>query len=161
MRLTKQCYNCKEQFRKTELVDYASPRSKAMYSYCPKCLKERQARDLFFDKVCTIFGLKSPGPRIWTERKRLQETYGYTDDIIIDCLDYIYCVEKKKKLAESLCLVNPTTVEKMLQYKSAKEHEGLSIAQAAQIETKEYIVPIKENNKQKKESWDPDDWLDD
>lgn len=131
-----------------------------MHSYCPKCFKEKQARERFSNKVCSIFGLKSPGPRIWKERERLQNTYGYTDDIIIDCLDYIYYVEKKKKLAESLCLVTPYAVEKMLRYKKTQENKASNIIRAVRTETNEYVVPIKENTTKKKESWNPDDWLD-
>lgn len=131
-----------------------------MHSYCPKCFKEKQARERFSNKVCSIFGLKSPGPRIWKERERLQNTYGYTDDIIIDCLDYIYCVEKKKKLAESLCLVTPYAVKKMLRYKKTQENKASNIIRAVRTETNEYVVPIKENTTKKKESWNPDDWLD-
>jgi hypothetical protein len=160
-RTTKQCFECKEQFRIEELVDYAGPRAKVMHSYCPNCLKEKQSRDKFSDKVCTIFGLKSPGPRIWTERKRIIQNYGYTDDIIIDCLDYIYNVEKKKKLAESLCLVKPPIVDKMMRYKRSKENESIQLAKAMEVETTEYVVPIKENNKVNKIINDPDAWLED
>lgn len=158
-RETKQCYGCKEQFRIEELVDYAGSRAKIMHAYCHSCLKEKQSRDKFSDKVCAIFGLKSPGPRIWTERKRIIQDYGYTDDVIIDCLDYIYNVEKKKKLAESLCLIKPPMVDKMMRYKRAKENEGLQLAQAINTEMNEYIVPVKENKKINKVINDPDAWL--
>lgn len=160
VRAVKQCYICKKKFRREELIDYATPGTKAMYSYCPECFKKKQAKERFSNKVCSIFGLKSPGPRIWKERQRLQDTYGYTDDTIIDCLDYIYYVEKKKKLAESLCLVTPYTVEKMMRYKEKKEREAKNIAKASTTKTKEYVVPIKENTTKRKESWNPDDWLD-
>ena len=141
MRKVKQCYGCKVQFRREELIDYAAPGTKTMHSYCAKCSGEKHAREAFANKVCTIFGLKSPGPRIWKERERLQNNYGYTD--------------------ESLCLVQPYMVEKMMRYKATKEHEAANIARAAQTEVKEYIVPIKENTNVKKESWNPDDWLED
>ena len=123
MHLTKQCYECKQQFRREELVDYASPKAKITHSYCRACLEKKQARDNFSAKVSEIFGIKSPGPRIWTERKRLFETYGYTDDTIIDCLDYLYKVEKYKKFVESIALVTPTTVERAQRYKKKKEQE--------------------------------------
>ena len=160
-RAVKQCYVCKQKFRREELIDYATPGTKAMYSYCPECFEKKKAKERFSNKVCSIFGLKSPGPRIWKERQRLQDTYGYTDDTIVDCLDYIYYVEKKKKLAESLCLVQPYMVEKMMKYKACKEHEAMNIVRATKTEVKEYIVPIKENTTKKKESLDPDDWLED
>jgi hypothetical protein len=103
-----------------------------------------------------------PGPRIWTERKRLIDTYGYTDQTIIDCLDYLYNVKKLKKLAESLCLVKPTTVNEMLQYKKRKAFEATQLGLAMQTETNEYIVPTPKKKKQiKKIEYNPDEWLDD
>ena len=155
------CFDCKESFRREELISYCPDTAKNPHWYCEKCLKEKQEREKFSNCVCVIFGIKSPGPRIWTERKRLQLTYGYTDQTILDCLDYIYNVENKKKFAESLCLVNPTTVAKMLQYKRMKENQANSIAQAAAMEIHEYIVPIRESKGRKKELLNPDDFLDD
>lgn len=152
MKLTRQCSGCKEQFRKTELVEYSSITGKTSNWYCPKCLAEKQSRERFANKVCQIFGIKAPGPVIWTQRKRLQNTYGYTDDSIVDCLDYIYNVKKMKKLSESLGLVNPRNMEDMRKWKEQKKAEGSSLAAAvANTEMKEYIVPIRENNKKKKE----------
>lgn len=154
------CFGCKEKFPKEELVAYTGINANTAYNYCPKCLAEKQARERFSIQVCKIFGLKSPGPRIWAERKRLIETFGYTDDIIIDCLEYIYKVEKKKKLAESLCLVNPVTVDHMRTYKKRIENSNQQIVQAiAATKMIEYVVPIKENTSTVKKEWNPDDWL--
>ena len=150
MKLTKKCYNCKESFRTTELIGYTGPRAKNPQFYCPKCLVERQARDEFSDKVCEIFGIKVPGPRIWTERKRLMETYGYTDNIIIDCLDYIYNIKKYNKLAESLCLIKPPLVNEMMNYKRQQENEGSKIARAATTKIETINVNARENNKIRK-----------
>ena len=142
-RAIKQCCMCKEKFRREELIDYAAPGTKTMLSYCTKCLKEKQAREAFSNKVCMIFGLKSPGPRIWSERKRLQDTYGYTDETIINCL------------------VQPYMVEKMMRYQACQKREAANIVQATQGKVREHVVQIKENTTKKQESWDPDDWLDD
>ena len=158
---TKQCYSCKKIFKRQELTDYAGPNGKVLYSYCPKCLAEKQSRDKFSIKVCQIFSLKAPGSRIWAERKRLKDQYGYSDDIIIDCLDYIYNVEKKKKLSESLCLINPNSIDKMKKWKAAEQSQANSIVAAYQLEIKEYKVPIKENTTSNKTNWNPDDWLED
>ena len=161
-RKIKQCHMCKQQFRREELVDYTSPNSKTMYSYCPTCLKIKQDRDKFSQAVCSIFGIKTPGPRIWKERQNLIEKYGYTDDTIIDCLDYIYNVQKTKKISETLYLVNPPTIEKMLKYKRQQEREAWSIANAIAATNKAQVrfVPIREKEN-KKVDWDPDDFLDD
>lgn len=150
MKLTRQCSGCKQQFRKTELVEYSSVTGKTSNWYCPKCLAEKQSREKFAAKVCQIFGLKAPGPVIWTQRKRLQNEYGYTDDSIIDCLEYIYNVKKFRILSESLGLINPRNMEECRKWKETKKAQGASIAAAiANTEMKEYIVPIRENTKER------------
>ena len=145
MKLTRKCFGCKQDFRKTELIQYASVNAQTAQWYCHNCLKEKQDREKFSNKVCNIFGIKTPGPRIWTERKRLIDTYGYTDDLIIDCLDYIYNVEQKKKISETLALVNPSSMDKMLQWKRVQNNKAQSIINAiTNTQITEYVVPIKE-----------------
>ena len=162
-KLTRVCFQCKQSFLKDEMHEYASARAKQLHWYCEKCYQEKIARENFSDVVCKIFGIKMPGPRIWTERKRLIDTYGYTDQTIIDCLNYLYNIKHTKKLAESLYLVNPTNVEEMLSYKRAKSFEAAILAKAMQTETKEYIVPTqkKKNDNKNIIEYDLDEWLDD
>jgi len=167
-RATLKCYTCKEEFRREELVSYASPNSTVSHNYCPKCLKERQSKDYFSQRVCEIFKLKSPGPRIWKERQRIQDKFGYSDEVIADCLDYIYNVEKYKVYSESISLVAPDMVERMKKYKREQqqkkvleEQRNKNIVQAiAQSKFKEYVVPVQENTKVYESKWNPDDWLD-
>lgn len=161
MQITRKCSGCKENFRKTELVEYFSASGKTSNWYCPKCLEEKQSRERFMVKICEIFGVKSPGPRIWTERKRLIDKYGYTDNTIIDCLEYLYNIEKKDKFAESLCLINPISVEKMMQYKKLQQAKANSLIQAMKQETIAHLVPIKQNENKEKEFMNPDEWLKD
>ena len=99
------------------MVNYATPRAKTSYWYCKKCYDEKMAQEDFSNKVCSIFGIKTPGPRIWTERKRLIDTYGYTDETIVNCLDYIYNVLKKPKKVETIYLVNPAMVDEMMRFR--------------------------------------------
>ena len=160
MKITLKCYGCKQEFRRTELVQYAG-QGVTMHWYCRDCLQEKQNREMFAAKVSQIFGLKNPGPRIWTERKRLREKYGYTDKTIVDCLEYIYHVETKKILAESLCLVTPPMVDRMLKYKRMRESQGNSFIRAINTEQEKTIVSINEESKKKVEQLNPDDWLDD
>lgn len=153
------CYSCKNTFPRNDVVYYASNRSNTQHPYCRKCLEEKKLRDEFSDKVCQIFGIKTPGPRIWTERKRLINNYGYTDNIIINCLDYIYNVKKYKKLSESLCLINPSLVDEMLRYKKTQLVNNNRIISAMNQQTDEYIVPIAKNKEERKEKMNPDDYL--
>ena len=160
MKITRKCAGCKEEFRKEEMVQQFSVTGKTSAWYCHTCLAERQARERFSIKVCQIFGLKSPGPRIWTERKRLIDKYGYTDDAIIDCLEYIYNVLKKNKLAESLALVGPRYMLEMKNWKAQKKTMGGNIAAAiTYTEMKEHIVPVKENTGNNEEEIDLMDGL--
>ena len=152
MKMTRKCHGCGQDIMKDEMIQYSTLSGKTSYWFCKPCYEERMARERFQKKVCQIFGIKSPGPRIWTERQRLQRTYGYTDDSIVDCLEYIYNVEHKKILAESLVLVGPRSMANMKAWKSGQKAIAGRIAAAiANTETKEYIVPIKENKKKKEE----------
>lgn len=152
MQLTRKCYGCKQDIRKDEMLQYSTLSGKTTYWFCKDCYAEKLAREKFQTKVCEIFGIKSPGPLIWTQRKRLQDTYGYTDDAIIDCLEYIYNVEHMNKLKESLGLVNPRSMQNMKVWRANKKAQGGNIAAAiANMETHEYIVPIRDKKNVKKE----------
>ncbi len=152
MQITRKCAGCKQDIRKDEMIQYSTLSGKTTYWYCKDCYEEKLEREKFSTKVCQIFGIQTPGPRIWTERKRLKDKYGYTDGTIIDCLDYIYNVVKKDKLTESLALVNPRSVNNMKAWKAYKQASASGIAAAiANADTTEYIVPIKENIEKKKE----------
>jgi len=87
------------------------------------------------------------------------DTYGYTDNVIADCLDYLYNVKKVKKLSSSLALVNPRNVEEMKKYKRNQTASVGTIAAAASVEIKEYSAPIQENKEKQKEQWNFEDWL--
>lgn len=151
MQLTRKCYGCGQSIRKDEMIQYSSPTGKTSYWFCKDCYNERIEREKFSTKVCQIFRLKSPGPRIWTERKRLRDKYGYTDDTIVDCLAYIYEVQKKDKLAESLALVNPKSVAAMKAWKAQRKALGGSlIAAMVNTEIQERIIDIPESVSKKK-----------
>ncbi len=152
MQISRKCSGCEQSFRKTELVEYFSASGKTSSWYCPQCLKERQSRDKFSAKVCEIFRLKSPGPVIWKQRKKLMDTYGYTDDTIINCLEYIYNVKHFSKLSETLVLIKPALVEEMKAWKRQQDNKTGSLA-AAILNTniKEYIVQVDEEENKKEE----------
>ena len=68
------CKTCHKRLNKQEMVFYIDG------YYCPKCYQERISRETFSRYVCELFNLKAPGPRIWKQRKRLREKYGYDDE---------------------------------------------------------------------------------
>ena len=158
---TKKCYECKQDFLKDSLVAYCSAAATTSHWYCPSCLQKKQERDRFSEKVCSIFGIKKPTPQIWTERKRLQNKYGYTDNVIIDCLEYIYHIKGYKVLKESLCLVTPTMIDEMMAYKRENMIKGSTFARAMEMNATEYIVPAQGIKENKHELLDPEDFLDD
>ena len=152
MQLTRKCHDCGQSIHKDEMIQYTTLSGKTSYWFCKSCYEEKIAREKFQMKVCEIFGIKSPGPLIWTQRKKLRDTYGYTDDAIVDCLEYIYNVEHMNKLKESLGLVGPKSMANMKAWRADKKARASSIAAAiANTETKEYVVPIRENKKKRAE----------
>jgi len=152
MQLTRKCYGCKQDIRKDEMIQYSSLSGKTSHWYCKDCYEDKLARERFQDKVCQIFGLKSPGPVIWTQRKKLQNDYGYTDDAIVDCLDYIYNEKHMQKLSESLVLVNPRNMMEMKKWRASKKGEASSIVAAVvNTQTTEEKVIAPQRKKQKRE----------
>ena len=157
----KQCFTCHNVFLRDQLIDYASPGTVTLHSYCPECYQQKLDKDKFSQAVCRIFGIKSPGARIWNDRKRLQEQYGYTDNTIVQCLDYIYNVLNKKKQSESLCLVTPLTIEQMKKYYKNQEYQSSLLVNSTTQEKTERHIEIKENIQSHKNKWNPDDWIED
>lgn len=155
------CFGCKHSFRPEELVHYTPLTAKNGHWFCPKCLAERESREMFSNKVCEIFGIKSPGPRIWRDRERLVMKYGYTDQVIIDCLDYAYNVLHLAKKTESLGLVTPRMIDQMKQYKRKLAANSGSIIAALNQPIERVEVEVQENTKSNKQRINPDDWLDD
>lgn len=124
------CSSCKQKVPRETIINYHS------VNYCPKCYREKLAREAFADTVCAIFHIRAPGPRIWTERKRLRENFGYSDEVIIFTLEYLYNVLEKKAISESIYLVNPTNVELAAAYwKKQKEKEEMYEKGAQQVHT--------------------------
>ena len=156
---SKRCWKCHDNFRKDELIDYCAPGYKTYHSYCKKCLKEQQDFDALKLKIVSIFGNDQKlWPRIMRDRKRIIIKYGYTDNTISDCLDYLYNVLKLKVLSKSLCLVTPTNVEKMKQYKRQQSAAAGQLAAAAAIEIVEKPVSIRENIDEEQEE-NLDEWF--
>ena len=164
MSKTLKCFGCKEVFPVEELTNYCTARAVHGHYYCKHCLPLVQGREKFSNQVCRIFGLKAPGPRIWTERRRLIDKYGYTDDTLIDTLDYLYNDQKLVHITESIYRINPETVEAAIEYKKQKRAENDKIAaafveQSAQMAEKRKVnITLKE--KEIKEL-NPDDYLTD
>lgn len=162
MQITRKCAGCKQDIRKDEMIQYSSLSGKTSHWYCRTCYEEKIARERFSNKVCEIFGIKSPGPVIWTQRKKLRDTYGYTDNTIIECLDYVYNVKKINKLSESLYFVKPSMVEEMKKWKNNQKAQASGIAAAiANTQFIEEKVVVRENTKKKREINLDDALLDD
>ena len=156
---SKRCWKCHDIFCKDELIDYCAPGYKTYHSYCKKCLREQQDFDALKLKIVSIFGNDQKlWPRIMKDRKRIIIKYGYTDNTISDCLDYLYNVLKLKVLSKSLCLVTPTNVEKMKQYKRQQSAAAGQLAAAAAIEIVEKPVSIRENIDEEQEE-NLDEWF--
>lgn len=152
MKITRKCHGCGQEIRKDEMIQYSTLSGKTSYWFCRSCYEDKLARERFQMKVCQIFGIKSPGPLIWTQRKRLQDTYGYTDDAIVDCLEYIYHVKNMNKLKESLGLINPRNMEEMKRWRATKKTQASNVVAAiVNTEIIEETVPFNIEKNVKKE----------
>ena len=161
MRATLKCHKCQLFFPSGIMVKYASPTSVNEYYYCPDCLKEKQEEDDFRQEIAAIFG-HYPAGKCNTQRKHIRAKYGYTNSTILDCLHYIYEVEKWPIPEEpTLGVVTPTNIEKTMKYKRLQASKGSLFAQAQNETIIKKIVPIRENKKDNKTYLNPDDFLDD
>ena len=155
---TLSCCSCKQQYPREEIIYYGSQENPL--KYCPTCYKEKRAREKFYDFICELFGIRAPGPKIYAQRKNLKEKYGYSDDTIMQTLEYLYKVEHYNKGFESLGLVNPQNVDKALSYFESIKKEREQLAAIEPVKVKKIIVPIKPKEK-KVELLDINDYLDD
>lgn len=161
MKPTLKCYKCGEQIPRGDLVEYTSMRSKNPHRYCPKCLKTIQDAEQFYNKVAEFYKDDISWAAINKRKNILYETYGYTDQTIIDCLEYAYKIKGYVVLEKVLGIVKPPLVEEMLQYKRAKDTKENKIVNAIIEGTKKQNFPkikIRENIKQPKE-WNIDDYF--
>ena len=90
------------------------------------------------------------------------DTYGYTDEVIVHCLDYIYTVEKKKKLVESLCLVTPQMVDKAQKWQKTEETKANLLTRAAIMSQDMPVQTVRAQHSTKKNRiiLNADDYLD-
>lgn len=146
------CFSCKEKFNRTEMITYKNHR------YCKSCYEEKLERDKFSQYVCALFHIKAPGPKIWTQRKRLIEK-GYTDDTILKTLMYLYEVKSKKKLTETLGLVSVNNINAALNYYMGRDIHAAIMAEAM-INAPKEVKQIKRRDLEEKKTYtNPDDIL--
>ena len=150
------CYKCKKKFKKNDLISYCAPGCKTFHNYCKNCLEEKKKNEYFVNEICRIFGLKKPGPRIYAEKKRLNAN-GFSDEMILLTLQYIYDVKKTPKLSETLYLVNITNFNKAKSFYSnateEKDTKKIKYSYFKDEEKEESLFKIEEDN--------PDDFLGD
>lgn len=105
----KQCNDCKKRFKNSELIAVGSQ------LYCNECVKPARHREQFQKYVCWLFGIKAPGPLLWSQRKTFMDKYKYTDRDICDTLKYIYEIKGQYRSPVTLGLV-PSNYEEAKEY---------------------------------------------
>lgn len=142
------CAECSKQ--KREIKKY--PRKEIINfngrNLCPNCYKQAKENEEFKIFICELFGVKSPGPKIYSQRKRLKEQYGFSDTTIMRTLEYVFRVKKMNKAFESLGLVTPAMVEEAHQY-HLKRKAMEQVVRPEEIQVREFLVPIKEPERKK------------
>lgn len=155
MRTTLKCFVCKLSFEKETLINYNAN------NYCKKCYEEKRAAERFADFVCRLFSIKSPGPKIYSQRKMLKQKYGFTDDTIVMALDYLFNIKKLDKSFESLGLINPESVDEARSYFASINSKAKNLKESLMNMNVETVtIPVMPNNRvPKKDLLNPKDYL--
>lgn len=155
------CFECKQLFYGKDLIEYASPGSITFKRYCEPCLAKKKRREVFFHALSKLFRIESPGPKIYSQRKHLNEK-GFTDEVILETCTYLFEVKGFNKKFESLGLVNEANAREAHNYykkiKASEEQKAKDIS-----EMKITYVPVKpkEPVNEKPELLNPMDFLGD
>ena len=84
------CFECKENVLADDAVKADG------HCFHPKCYGIVLDKKNLMAYICKLFGLKSPGPVIYSQRKTFMEKYKYTDAGMLKTLQYLYEVQKTK-----------------------------------------------------------------
>jgi hypothetical protein len=82
------CNLCGAQVEKLEGVNY---KDKWYHHHCHDLVLDKEELMTY---ICRVFGLKAPGPKVYSQRKNFIEKYGYTDRGMLNALKYHYEVQK-------------------------------------------------------------------
>lgn len=110
-----------------------------------ECYPAYRDRKEFTDYVCKLFGLKKPGPVIYSQRRTFMDKYGYTDRGMVLALRYAYEVQGNKiaNAQERIGLI-PYVYDEAQAYFSSleKKQEEIAqkLAQATEEKEREVIV---------------------
>lgn len=142
------CCECRERAKKETMIEYKSKK------YCNHCYELKLEKERFVNYVCKLFGIKSPGPIIYSQRKRLKEIYGYTDDVLIKTLSYLFEVKGMNRAYETLGLINPINVDEALKYyknQKINQEQILRNIEKSQKDIKVITIPLNKKKEDKKD----------
>lgn len=149
------CHECKRKFHKEELINYKG------LNYCNECYNKKLDKENLYDFICDFYNLKMPGPKIYSQRKKLL-AQGCTDKIILRTLKYLKETNKLNKNIISLGLVNEKNALAAKKYFEKAESfvyvEDAVSAQPIKEEVIRYLKPPEEFN-DKKTFYNPDDFI--
>lgn len=96
------CHMCGEQVLVSERVA-----DEQGFWYHPNCLDLQLKREELLNYICMLYGLKKPGPVVFTQLKRFTQNLGYTYDGILKALKYHYEIQHgdKEKANEAIGIV--------------------------------------------------------
>lgn len=116
------CFECKSRVLKVDAI-YDG------HYYHKDCYQKVLDRKEFIEYVSRLFGLISPGPTIYSQRKVFMEKYGYTDREMIDVLRYVYEIKKAKiEGAKERIGIIPLAYEEAMAYYKGEREKQLDVA---------------------------------
>lgn len=152
------CTSCKNRFYRNDLIPYKG------LNYCQDCYAAKLAREKFSEEICSLFGIMTPGPRIWKQRKDMIAQYNYTDDMIILAIKYAKYVKKMQDFGYSIGIAPYVMDEAIKYYNYSPENPTPVIEEETrqpveEPETTPIQVAVKKEKKKKQVELDPDAFL--
>lgn len=146
------CQECGLMVEKIEAIHYEN---KNYHKDCVEIKKERQA---LYKQICSIFYLKTPGPRMYTQIKNFL-LEGYTYKGMMNALEYFYVIKKNStdKSNGGLGII-PYVYKEAEEYYSRLNYKKEKIASGAKnFSDEKRVIILKDNNEAKKEVYDLND----
>ena len=146
------CAFCEQFMDKDNSVRYNEK------NYHPNCLQKQKDKEELFKYICTLFGLKKPGPTVYSQLKNfMQKNNSYTYKGVLNSLKYFYEVKRNstKNSNQGIGIV-PYVYDEAYEYYEKINHKQSKIETKLNEQlNKDYkVVTVKEQKQKQKKLLD-------
>lgn len=130
-------------------------------NYHADCCKKQKDRDELISYICNLFGLKKPGPVVYSQLKRFVEVQKYTYEGILHSLQYFYDVKKgsKQKANQAIGIV-PYVYDEAQDYYTKLSYKQDKVAEVVskQMEKTPVVIRVKKQEIKEKPQYNLEDF---